>query len=101
MKRIILGLALLALTGSSAYAGGATSFSATAGSGLTFPAFTCFSSMLCPMTVLVDNTGAEKATAGNPLRIDPVGHDGPACLGRIGIIRIGVICRWCRDDHRY
>jgi hypothetical protein len=89
MKRIILGLAMLALTGSSAYAGGATSFSATAGSGLTFPAFTCFSSMLCPMTVLVDNTGTEKATAGNPLRIDPVGTTAQPVTGAASSYAVG------------
>lgn len=35
--------------------------------------FTCFTSKVCPAHVLIDSTGTEKATSGNPLRTDPTG----------------------------
>lgn len=35
--------------------------------------FVCQSTKLCPAEVLIDSSGAEKATSGNPLRTDPTG----------------------------
>ena len=39
----------------------------------TFFSVQCQSSWNCPGQVLIDDTGAEKATSSNPLRIDPTG----------------------------
>lgn len=36
-------------------------------------AFVCQTSKICPAQVLIDSSGNEKATASNPLRVDPVG----------------------------
>ena len=39
----------------------------------TFFSFQCQSGWNCPGQVLIDDTGAEKATPSNPLRVDPTG----------------------------
>ncbi len=48
-------------------------YTATTGTGSTVFAFVCSSTKICPATVLMDSTNVEKATAGNPLRVDPTG----------------------------
>ena len=35
--------------------------------------FVCQGTIICPGQVIIDSTGAEKATPSNPLRVDPVG----------------------------
>jgi hypothetical protein len=46
---------------------------ATAGGATTVFAFVCSATKVCPAFVLIDSTNVEKATAGNPLRVDPTG----------------------------
>jgi hypothetical protein len=46
---------------------------ATAGGATTVFAFVCSATKVCPAMVLIDSTNVEKATAGNPLRVDPTG----------------------------
>lgn len=71
MKKWLLRIlyAALALTPAAAIA----DYSATQGSGSTVFAFVCSTTKICPAMVLIDSTNVEKATAGNPLRVDPTG----------------------------
>jgi hypothetical protein len=51
----------------------AADYLATPGGTSTVFAFLCSGSKICPAMVLIDSTNVEKATAGNPLRVDPTG----------------------------
>lgn len=53
--------------------GAIADYTATQGSGSTIFAFVCSTTKICPAFVLIDSSNVEKATAGNPLRVDPVG----------------------------
>lgn len=48
-------------------------------------AFICFVTKQCPSHVLIDSTGIEKATQGNPVRIDPTGTTPQPITGKISI----------------
>lgn len=68
LQRLFIALAVAALP---IYA--IADYTATQGAGTTVFSFICSSTKICPATVLIDSTNTEKATAGNPLRVDPVG----------------------------
>lgn len=67
MLRLLYTIAVLAPIGAVA------DYTATQGVGSTVFSFVCSSTKICPAMVLIDSTNVEKATAGNPLRVDPTG----------------------------
>ncbi len=70
MKRLIAAIALI-IGLPTAFA--LADFAGTAGSGLTFFSFTCFTSKLCTAQVPINSAGTEIGTSGAPIRIDPTG----------------------------
>jgi len=80
LRWLAVGLSLMA---SPALAGSQTSIGYTPGSGVNVSGFTCFSTLFCAGHVLIDNTGAEKGTSGNPVFVQPNGSGTQPISGSI------------------
>lgn len=89
MKKLLLGSLWAApalLVGGLAW----SDYLATPGGPSTVFAFTCSATKICPASVLINSANTEIATAGAPLRIDPVGTTTQPVSGTVAATQSGV-----------